>query len=233
MEIINDTDKKPILLQLPLFDFGQAITNIEEIFPAVWKATESLTSPEASTRQRAIDALLEVGAQKGSPLVAYMLTTCLGDTDLFIRRRVAFILADLISMEPNGKEIPPEVRNVVRNTLHNMKEALVYGLLEVSVADQHADQAIYHLFNACPYVGKYLGDILTEWNHPLAIRQRAIYFIGLVGYLDAMPVLERLLNRLEARQTGQFTMAFAPPSIKSDNDLLPYLRTAINQLSVH
>ncbi len=91
---------------------------------------------------------------------------------------------------------------------------------------------IYHLLNACPYAGKYLGDILSQWKNPLPIRQKAVYFIGLVGYLDALPVLIRILNRLEARQNGQFAMSFAPSSIRSDEDILPNLRIAIQQLSV-
>jgi len=225
-----DTNPIPII-QLPLFEFGEPVKNIVELFPAVWKAAEQLTSPDPVSRQRGIDALLDMRAQKVSPLVAYMLATCLNDPDLYIRRRVAFIVADLITPEQNGRQIPEEVRATVANFLHNMHEATVYGLIEVSIADPQADQSIYHIFNACPYVGKYLGDMLTQWKNPLPIRQKAIYFIGLVGYLEALPVLERLLNRLEARQNGQFTMAFAPPANKSDEDLFPYLRIAINQLN--
>ncbi|OGO60870.1 MAG: hypothetical protein A2032_07385 [Chloroflexi bacterium RBG_19FT_COMBO_49_13] len=225
-----ETENIPIL-QLPLFVYGESVTNIVELFPALWKATESLTSPETITRQRGIDALLELGAQRVSPLIAYMIAICLSDPDIYIRRRVAFILADLITSDSNGRRPPEEVRSVVNNYLHQMREATVFGLIEVAIADQQAEKSIYHIFNACPYVGKYLGDILTEWKNPLPIRQKAIYFIGLVGYMDALPVLERLFNRLEARKNGQYVMAFAPPSIKSDDELLSSLRVAIKQLS--
>jgi len=225
-----ETDHIPIL-QLPLFDYGESVTNIIELFPAVWHATECLTSPDSATRQHGVDALLELGAPKVSPLVAYMIATCMSDPDFNIRRRIVFILADLLTNNSNSKQTPEEVRKVVANYLHNMNEAMVYGLLEVAVSDPKAEKSIYHIFNACPYVGKYLGDILTQWKNPLPIRQKAIYFIGLVGYLEALPVLERLFNRLEARQNGQFVMSFTSPSIKSDDDLLPYLRVAMNQLS--
>lgn len=225
-----DTNSIPTV-QLPLFLYGEPVKSIVELFPAVWKATEQLTSPDSITRQRGIDALLEMGAQKVSPLVAYMIATCLNDPDLYIRRRVAFILADLITTELNGRQTAEEVRLTVTNYLHNMREATVFGLLEVAVADPQADQAIYHIFNACPYVGKYLGDMLMEWKNPLTLRQKAIYFIGCVGYLEALPVLERLRNRLEARQNGQYAMEFAPPAIKSDDDLMPYLRIAMHQLN--
>jgi hypothetical protein len=225
-------DNEPIpILQLPLFDYGESITNIVELFPAVWKATESLTSPDPVKRQRGIDELLELGAQRVSPLVAYMVATCISDPDINIRRRVTYILADLITSGANGKHIPDDVRMIVTNYLHNMRESTVYGLLEVAVADKDAEKSIFHILNACPYAGRYLGEILTEWKNPVPIRYKAIYFIGLVGYLEALPILERMLNRLEARQIGQYAMVFAPPSTKSDDELLPGLRIAINQLN--
>src|SRR4030042_113170 len=225
-------DTYPIpIIQLPLFVYGESVTDVVEIFPAVWRATESLTSPDSITRQRGLDSLIEVGAQRVSPLVAYMIATCLNDSDIFVRRRVILILADLIKSKPVGGQIPEAVRLVVANYLYNMHEVTVYGLLEVAIADQHVDESIYYLFNACPYVGKYLGEILTQWKNPLPIRQKAVYFIGLVGYLEALPTLDRLLNRMEARQNGQILMAFAPPSMKTDDDILPYLRVAINQLN--
>jgi hypothetical protein len=225
-----ETEPIPIL-QLPLFEFGESVTNIIELFPAVWQATECLTSPESPTRQRGLNAILELGAQRVSPLVAYVLATCVSDPDILIRRRIAYILADLVTSNIGSKQATNEVQRVLINYLHNITEATVYGLLEIAVEDEQAEKPIYHLFNACPYVGRYLGDILIQWKNPLSIRQKAIYFIGLVGYLEALPVLERLLNRMEARQNGQFTMSFAPPTNKSDDDLLPYLRVAISQLN--
>jgi hypothetical protein len=225
-------DHEPIpITQLPLFTYGESVTSIVELFPAVWNSTESLTSPDPITRQRGIDALLEIGAQKVSPLVAYMIATRLNDADIYIRRRVAYILADLIAPRVHGGQTPDDVRKVILSYLRGLRESAVYGLLEVSVLDQNADKPIYAIFNSSSYVGKYLGEILAQWKNPIAIQQKAIYFIGLLGYLDALPVLERLYNRLEARQTGQAVMDFAPPTIKSDDDLLPHLRIAINLLS--
>lgn len=225
-------ETEPIsILQLPLFAYGETITNVVELFPAVWKATEALTSPDVSTRQGGIDALVEVGAQRVSPLVAYMIATCLYDVDINIRKKVVQVLADLIVRNAHGQQPPNEVKGVISHYLHNMREETIYGLLEVSVADSDTDRYIYHLLNACPYGGKYLGDILMQWKNPLPIRQKAILFIGLVGYLEAKTMLERLFNRLEARQNGQYLMDFAPPTSKTDNDLLPYLQVALNQLN--
>ncbi len=218
-------------LQLPLFVYGEPAAKIDELLPAVWNATEALASPDSTTRHHGIDALLELGVQRVSPLVAFMIATCLSDPDIYIRRRVAYILADLINNEPAVSQTPENVRKTVTNYLHNMRERTIFGLLEVAAIDPLVEKSIYQLLNACPFAGKHLGDILTHWKNPLPIRQKAVYFVGLVGYLDALPVLQRTLNRLEARQNGQYVMSFAPPSIKSDEDILPSLRIAIQQLS--
>lgn len=218
------------LLQLPLFDYGESVSNVVELFPAVWQATENLTAPDPATRGHGLDMLLELGAQKVSPLVAYMIATCLNDPDINIRQRVSIILADLIAIDTDGNQATDEVRKVIINYLHNANEAMVFGLLEACLSNIPVEKSIYHIFNASPYVGTYLGEILVHWKNPLPIRQKAIYYVGLVGYLEALPALERLFNRLEARQNGQYLMSFAPPSSKTDDDLLPYLRVAIDQL---
>jgi len=219
-------------IQLPLFVYGEPTAKIDELLPTVWSATEAMASPDPIIRHRGIDALLELGVQRVSPLVAFMIATCLYDPDIYIRRRVAYILADLIINEPAVSQTPENVRKTVTNYLHNMREETIYGLLEVAAIDPLIEKSIYHLLNACPFAGKYLGDILTQWKNPLPIRQKAVYFVGLVGYLEVLPVLERVMNRLEARQNGQYAMPFASHSVKSDEDILPSLRIAIQQLSV-
>src|SRR4030042_436619 len=99
-------ETEPIpLLQLPLFVYGESVSNIVELFPAVWKATESLTSPNLINRKLGIDALIELGAQRASPLVAYMIATCLNDPDLNIRQKVVIILGDLLTREHNREPV--------------------------------------------------------------------------------------------------------------------------------
>ncbi len=218
-------------LQLPLFVYGEPTANILEILPAIWNATEALSAPEAAIRHHGIDALVDVGAQRASPLVAYMIATCISDPELYIRKRVVYILADLIVNDPLPGQTPEDVRKTVTNYLHNMREETIYGLLEVAVLDPLVEKSIFHILNACPYAGRYLGEILTQYKNPLPIRQKAVYYVGLVGYTEALPVLERLLNRLETRQSGQYAMSFAPPSMRSDDEIIPSLRIAIQQLS--
>lgn len=220
-------------LQLPLFVYGEPAANIHEVLPAVWSATEALAAPDSVTRHHGIDALVELGVQRTSPLVAYMIATRLNDPDIYIRRRVVYILADLILKDPVVSPTPDSVRKTIMNYLHNMGEKTIYGLLEVTLMDSHVEKSIYHLFNACPQAGMYLGEILSHYKNPLPIRQRAIYFVGLVGFTEALPALERLLNRLTARTNEQYAMSFASPSVRSDDDITPSLRIAIQQLSTH
>jgi hypothetical protein len=220
-------------LQLPLFVYGEPTANILEVLPTIWNATESLAAPDEVTRHHGIDALVELGVQRASPLVAYMMATCLNDPDVYIRRRVAYILADLVLIDSATSQAAESVRKTVTTYLHNMQEETIYGLLEVAAMDPLVEKAVYHLLNACPQAGKYLGNILSQYKNPLFIRQKAIYYVGWVGFTEALPILERLLNRLEARQIGQYAMSFAPSSIKSDDEIIPVLRTAINQLSAH
>jgi hypothetical protein len=220
-------------VQLPLFVSGEPPENIAELLPVVWNATECLASPDVLTRQHGIDIILEIGAHKESPLVAFMIATRLGDENIYIRRRVIYILSELITWEPANRQDEDVIRLTVTNYLHTMSENMIFGLLEVAVMDSGAEKPIYDILNACPFAGKYLGNILVEWKNPLVIRQKAIYFIGKVGYTEMLPVLERLLDRLETRKNGQFSMSFAPSTSRSDEDIMPYLRIAINQMRSH
>jgi hypothetical protein len=220
-------------IQLPLFIYGEPTENILEVLPVVWNATELLTASDPVTRNHAIDAILELGVQKVSPLVAYMLATKLSDPEINIRRRVVYILGDLLMDTSASSEALENVRKTIINALLNMSEETIYGLLEVAVVDPMVDKFLFQLFNSCPTAGKYLGEILSQWKHPIPIRQKAIYLVGLVGYTEVLPVLERLSKRLEARQNGQYTMSFAPRAIKHDEDILPLLRIAIDRLSAH
>ena len=218
-------------VQLPLFNYGEPEEDIAELLPAVWNATQALVSPDAITRQRALDALLELGAQRASPLVAYLIATCMGDADMFIRRRVIYILAELITIEPGGMQAHEDIRSAIINYLHNATEKTIYGLLEVALIDPNSEGSIYQILNRCPFSGKYLGDILADRKNPLPIRQTATYFVGWVGYTEVLPVLERLLDRLETRQSRQYAMSFATESLRLDEGIIPALRIAINQLT--
>jgi hypothetical protein len=75
-----------------------------------------------------------------------------------------------------------------------------------------------------------LIEIVNDRKKPVEIRQAAIRIIGVVGYIEAIPSLDRLSSRLEARMNGQRSMPFAPPSEKTEVDLLVTIREALASL---
>jgi hypothetical protein len=71
-----------------------------------------------------------------------MIAICLSDPDIYIRRRVIYILADLINNEPVGRQAPENVRKGVTNYLHNMREETIFGILEVAVIDPLVEKSL-------------------------------------------------------------------------------------------
>jgi hypothetical protein len=76
-------------------------------------------------------------------------------------------------------------------------------------------------------------SILENRKTLLAVRLQAVIMIGLVGFLDTVPFLERLENRLATRLEGQQSfpaMYSSPPAPVEEDELLPAIRTAIRRL---
>jgi hypothetical protein len=86
------------------------------------------------------------------------------------------------------------------------------------------------ILDACAFAGSHLTDILADIHTPIEIRQQAVELIGEVGFTDALPALEKLKNRLEARLNGQKTMPFAPLAGINESQLLPAIRKTLNSL---
>ncbi|MBN2146036.1 MAG: hypothetical protein JW726_01565 [Anaerolineales bacterium] len=227
-------DLNPLSLetaQPALFEYGEAATGTLELFPAVWSAAEELVSPESSTRHKGLDRLLEMGAARLSPLVAYLFATRLSDTDLHLRVRVVYALGSLMVPDVKGYVAPEPVRRYLAQALSQMRTRQIFALLEVAVEDPGAANVVARLLNACPYAGSHLAEILVERKNPVPIRRTAARLIGLVGYLDAIPALERLLSRIEARRAGQQSMPFAPPTASDEADLYPAIKEALARLN--
>jgi hypothetical protein len=216
--------------QSALFDFSDTSTGAVELFPAVWSAAEGLSSPELNVRHTSLDTLVNLGAPRLSPLVAYLLATRLFDPDLGLRSRIVVILGELLARDREGHKTPELVRSYLIAYLSQMRTRLVYGLMQVAVHDSNTKQYIARLLNACPYAGEHLADILSDRKVPLTIRLQAAYFIGQVGYLDVIQDLERLASRLESRLMGQQAMPFAPHSEPDETVLLPAIHNTLTIL---
>ncbi len=213
-----------------LFDFSQVTSGAVELFPAVWSALEDITSPVVSSRQKGLSILVEMNAARLSALVAYVIATRLDDPDLSLRSRVVQVLADVLTADSQGHLPLEPVRLCLSNYLARMRQRPIYGLLQVIEANSSLASAVARLLNANSFAGNHLVEILTDRKSPMGIRKQAIIMIGQVGYLDALPALERMLVRLEARLQGQQSMPFAPPASAEETELLPELQKAVRAL---
>jgi len=218
------------LNQPALFEIGHISTGVLELFPAVWTAAESLTNPDANQRHVALSQLQEMGAPRLSPLIAYLIATRLMDSDIAFRSRVVNVLGELLMPDPNGLSVPDSIYLTLKNYLNQMRTRPVYALLEVAEFDADSHANVARLLNTCPFAGRHLVDILSDRQTPHMLRLHAAYFIGIVGFLEAIPALERLVTRLEARLAGQQAMPFAPPPQPNEVDLLPVIHQTLEML---
>jgi HEAT repeat protein len=219
-----------INFQPTLFDFSDSATGVAELFPSVWCALEELTSPNEGLRHQALDRLIEIGAHRLSPLVAYVLATRLDDSDIEVRYRVIQALGDVLSPQDASLEAPELVRQHIKYYVSQMRRRNIYALLQVAEHKISAESSVAALMNACSYAGNALIDIFSDRKTSLPIRRQAIIFVGRVGFLNAIPALEKLADRLAARLNGQSAMPFAPPTEADDKSLLPAVQTALTLL---
>ena len=218
------------LSQPMLFDFADTATGAIEFFPEVWNATEKLTSPDLMVRRDALDRLIVLDAPRLSPLVAYIVATRLFDPDLELRFKVVDVLGKILSPRETGKLAPPAVRLHLKEYCLQMGDRGYVHLLEVADAHPEAESKVAAVLNLCSQSGEILAQIMSDRRIPISIRRQAIIFIGRVGFLEAIPALEKFENRLESRINGQKSMPFAPPSASDENSLLPVIQTTLTML---
>jgi hypothetical protein len=202
-----------------------------ELFPAVWKAAEKLTSNKEQERHTALDELLKLNAPRFSPLVVYILVTRLCDSNLPLRARIVEALANVLQVDVEGRLAPIQVRGYLVSYISQLEKGDIIAILEVGLKEKESKPHIARLFNVCPQAGKFLSEILADRDASIEIRQISVFFIGQLGFVESLSTLERLRNRLESRQEGQKGMPFAPSSIKDEVRLLPEINKAISFLN--
>lgn len=218
------------LVQPVLFDLGDTSSGVLELFPAVWGATEALASPDLSARQSGLQKLIDLKAARLSPLVVYVIATRLAEPDLHLRVQIVKVLAEVLRRDAHGQAAPEVVRQTLKQVLAQMRKRPIFELLHVVQLDPASQANVAVLLNACPHAGNHLADILANRDFSLEIRFLAAEFIGLVGYIAAIPALERLATRLESRLNGQQTMGFIQPRDDDEVNLLPAVKQALAQL---
>jgi len=216
--------------QLGLFEFEKTATGTAELFPAVWRAMEGIASPDANVRDQSLDELISLDAPRLSPLVAYMLATRLVDPNIKFRKRIIQTLGDIIS-NANREKMPLEVRRHLKAHCAVVGRGTVLAMLEVADFDPSVESQIAVIFNLCSHSGAILTELIADRKVPVLLRQQAIYYIGKVGFVEAIPRLERLADRLTSRRNGQKRMSFAPPNEPDESTLLEEVQIALQQLN--
>lgn len=193
----------------------------------VWGAAEALTSPDLETRYAGLKQLVEQDAVRHQPLVAYLLVSRLAEPDIALRAQIVDALADVVI--PNGHGEPAQQPSfpVLAAHLMEMRTRQIYALLQVADFDKSIEPKVVGLLDYCSFAGGHLADILSNRSIPLALRKQAAYFIGRIGYLDALPALERMAARLEARCNSRNDMGEMDGN---DVELLSLVRKAIDLL---
>ena len=215
--------------QLGLFEFDKITTGTAELFPAVWSALEGIASPDTSVRHSSLDELIALDAPRLSPLVAYMLATRLVDPSLKFRMRVIETLGDIVS-NGTGENPPLEVRRHLKAHCTVIGRGTVLAMLEVADLDPSVETQIAAIFNLCSHSGAILTELMADRRVPVPLRRQAIHFIGRVGFIESIPHLDRLADRLTSRSNGQKRMSFAPPSEPDENTLLTAVQAALTML---
>lgn len=183
-----------------------------ELFPGVWLAAEQLGSQDVNLRHTALDELMRTNAPRISPLIGYLLTTRILDPDLKLRIRIVELLANVMRRDSNGKYAVDAVRSQIIAGLTYLGDVAVIALLELAVQDETLIPHISKLLNFVPKAGDTLKDLAGDREKTINLRKKAIFFIGKIGYVDAVGELKRLRNRIETRQDSQKRMPFAPPA---------------------
>jgi hypothetical protein len=199
--------------------------------PAIqcWNALENLTHPNVAVRRSGLSQLADMGGICSSPLVAYMVVSRLSDPQIDLRCQVIRIVADSLR-QINAEGRHTDVRDVLVAYLNQMRTRQIYSLLQVIVHDESCAPDVARLLYACPHAGAHLSSILGDRRATWDVRQQAVRLIRMVGYIDTMPILERMALRLEARLNGH-SLATIPLTDETDEiRLLPEIRETITAL---
>ena len=204
-----------------LFATGDVSKGELELYPSVWGELERFVVGEEAERAEALEKLSELGAARFSPLVVFVLSSHVVETNLEIRSKVVEELSKVLTSDKDGHSAPIEVLDCLKRCLSQMRTRQVFAILQVLITRPDLLLEASRLMNYCPYAGNHLAEVACSRQAPIEIRRQAILLIGKVGYLDALPSLERLLVRLESRLNGQHAMPFAPPVGMEDTSLIP------------
>lgn len=219
-----------LFLQPALFETSQISSGTLELIPKLWYAAEALSSPDDQKRKAALSVIIDQNAARYSPLISYLLFTRIEDPNPEIQKVVVEILSDALNPDEKGLLAPDSVRSNLFSHLSTIDSSSVLSLLELVSRYPEEEEKVGSIIKVCSNSGQYLADILLDRSQPIIIRDIAANFIGKIGYLEAIPALERLVSRLETKFNGQQYMPFSTNDPNTEITLIPTLRLALKYL---
>ncbi len=196
----------------------------------IWQAAEGLVSPNSFEREKALDYLFDRGTLKKSPLIAYILATRLSDPDLEVRFHIVKALGSVLAGDEDGEKMSDPVLRQLQNYLANLNTEQILDLLEVSEQYLSAEESLIGIFRLASYAGNRLSGIVNDRKKPLGIRQKAIYFCGEIGFLEASTTLKVLISKIEKRNQMLRRSPIRKKTL-DENQLYPYAVAALEKLS--
>lgn len=216
--------------QPPLFDFEDLVWGTLELFPAVWGAAEGLISEDLDSRRCAFERIRQWDAARKSALIAYLLGTRLNEPNLELRKGILEVLGEVFTSDESGRMAPADIRFILAAYLTEMRTRQIYALLECLVAYPEIKPAVIRLLNVCPYASNHLIEIINSRHFSNSIRRQAVRCIGWLGFLTAVPALERMQEKLAARINNQEALPFISQPTSNDAEMLVDIQTALKKL---
>ena len=121
---------KPATPQPTLLLFDETQESVE-LLPEVWSALEDLTKSDVILRRNALDRLVNLGAPRYSPVVAYLIVTKITDQNLELRARIIETIGNVLIQDNNGSQTSTEVRTSLHLILSGFRTREIYAMLQV------------------------------------------------------------------------------------------------------
>jgi hypothetical protein len=215
--------------QLRLFGKPTAL-DVRAQIPLWWKLSEGLLSKDVQTKKETLAELDRLEIIFTTPILASILSNLLHDIDLEVRSMAINLAVKLLDDDQRSGLSDDRARTYLSQELSRMRTRPIYALIQLYNSRHLINEKIVRLIEFCPNAGKHLVDIASNRKFPLDIRQNALDILGIIGYLDAIPDLERLLSRLVTRLNGQKAMPFVSTTGLDETPLLPNLDNALTNL---
>lgn len=223
MEQMNNSNLEISMSEgaLPL-GLGGGTLSSDQLF-LIWKYAQALTSPKLSDRKDGFQRLIELNIINKSPLIVYLLATRIKEIDITLRAYIIKVLANILELK-----IPSDVsfsltQHTLAAYLSQIGKGEIHALIQLVDVDPSSEENIVRILCSCSCAGEYLNEVVFDRSVSTKSRQLAIMLLGQVGYLEAIPDLERLENRIKTR--------INPNSLgNEDKQLLPQIEEALSLL---